>query len=279
MSKRKKSDDVSLDALDPFELTASPEHIGILRRGLAKLEHRKVIWTAVLEALEKQAGITALPIPKPMAYKIGATVDADNAIRKGPRKAPPTQPRGPLKLVEGSGTDVLYKVLVEAAGPIAYYDVAERYEKAGGPSMKNRQTLYAAIQRLKNKGYCVPYKGRIATPDNLKKFLEDVAAGRVKDLGEHPRFQSRWADAIADYLLERNEWVRVAEITEHFSTLPDFRDNKHILVQICATLNKMRTNHVQLVEKQGRANNARWRMLRDKNGAAHADIGAANVVH
>jgi hypothetical protein len=219
-------------------------------------------------------------IPRPpMAYKLGATIDPDNAIRKAPRKPPPRQPRGPLKLVEGSGTDVLYKVLVEAGGPIAHYDVAERYEKAGGPSMKNRQTLYAALQRLKNKGYCVAYKGRVATPDNLKKFLDDVAAGRVKDLGEHPRFQSRWADAVADYLLERNEWVRVAEIVEHFSTLPEFRDNKHLLVQVCTTLNKMRTNHVHLVEKQGRANNARWRMLRDKNGAAHADIGTANVVH
>jgi hypothetical protein len=278
MKTRKRSDSVSLDNVDPFELTASPEDISLVRRGLAKLANSTAIWTAVLEALEKQADAAAAPA-KPVVYKIGATVDADNAIRKGPRKLPPTQPRGPLKLVEGSGTDVLYKVLVEAGGPIAHYDLAERYEKAGGPSMKNRQTLYAALQRLKNKGYCVAYKGRVATPDNLKKFLDDVAAGRAKDLGEHPKFQSRWADAMADYLLERNEWVRVSEITEHFSTLPEFRDNKHILVQVCSTLNKMRTNHVHLVEKQGRATNARWRMLKDKNGRATEDLLSAARVH
>jgi hypothetical protein len=271
MGKRTTKRAISLDKLDPFAMEGSREDIALIREGIAEIEKRHGLWTALLAEFERRAGISGAPIV-PLSTML-APVAKETVIRRRRLDPYPTEPIMPLQLVTGSTADVVYKILKNATRPISPAELRIEFAKTelGKNLEPHENPHYAGVQRLKIRGYCVSYKGRLITPDNLKKYLADVAAGRVEDVGELPRFHSKWQEAIGHYLHSRNgEWVKAREIAEHVGQLPDFADIKNVLEQVCTNLSTM-LNRRKIVEKQGTKKEARWRLVRTSANGAHAD--------
>src|SRR6266851_8876646 len=59
-----RKEDVSLDALNPFDLEGTAEDIALVERGLAIMARKQIVWGAVVESWKKQAGILT---PRPAA--------------------------------------------------------------------------------------------------------------------------------------------------------------------------------------------------------------------
>ena len=106
---------------------------------------------------------------------------------------------------------------------MTYRDLEEELRKKGfGEKLAgNTKPHYGAIQRLREAGYCQSHKGRFATPGNLKKYLEDVAAGRAEDVFA-PQLRNKWAEAILLFLEGRPDGATTREVIEHLNTLPEF---------------------------------------------------------
>lgn len=162
------------------------------------------------------------------------------------RYSQPVEPTGPLKLFEGSLPEVIYRILSEAGRPITWDELREGLRKNPTTTkVENDKSYYSGVQRLKEKGYCVAYKGRISTPENLKKFLEDVEAGRAVDV-EVMRYRNKWADAILEFIQSRpNKTATYAEIKGHLQSHPEFSSklsgDKPMLTYFASTLTQMVT--------------------------------------
>jgi hypothetical protein len=143
---------------------------------------------------------------------------------KGQPRAIPKEPTGDLNLVQGSFADVVYQILTNAGRPITYTELKERLLETplGDKITQDDNPHYGAVQRLREKGYCVSHNGRISTPQNLRKFLDEVRAGREIDVVV-PRHRNRWAEAVLAYLETRPNGATSREIAEHFATLPEFK--------------------------------------------------------
>jgi hypothetical protein len=264
MAKRKKSRDVSLDNLNPLDLDATPENADLVRRGLATLDKKRLIWGGILAALEKQLGISAEP----------ATAERPTVTRqvirtpRGVHRALPKEPTGPLNVIQGSMADVVYRILSDAGRPISYEELKNEISKTALADKINDidRPHYGAVQRLKEKGYCLTHNGRIATPENLKKFLEEVAAGRAVDIVVR-RMRNRWADAVVGFLDTRPEGATSREIYEHLRTIPEFKEgtrNYHNSY-VFTLLSKMHRK-LKMLERD---NQGRYRPVNIGNGAAH----------
>jgi hypothetical protein len=257
MAKRKRTSN-TLDDLNPFELSPTPDDIAVLRKRLAELDNRRDIWIAVLSTLEKKAG---LPLTFP--DQTSATAGVITRRRHSPY---PTEPIKDLEVVEGSRAYEVHKILTEAGRPVNYHYIRDKFaETPLGKNMRPQdKPYYSGVQALKKIGHCVPYKRHLTTPDVLKKFKTDVAAGLVADIEELPRFNSRWSDAIAKYLKIRSDWISSKEIADYLSTLPEFKHLKHTHVRTCTVLYNMQHKR-GLVEKKGQGKGAKWRLKVDGN--------------
>jgi len=268
MRKKKLGDVVSLDDLDPFDLTA--KDIPLVEKALAAHEHKAKIWTGILSALRKAAGVPE-------------TVTAESQDDKNLAHAPPVirGPRGPaypetpvkrLQLHEGSWAHSIYTVLEEANRFLTLHEMREglatlRHETSfNHPDM---QKIHAAVQRLRQQGHVISYKSRLATYDVFKKFKEDLQAGKTEDLSNLPRVHSRWADAVVHYLKDQTGPAKLREITDHIASLPDFEEVKAPLQQVAVTLRGLLRRNV--VERVGAGATARWR-LRDENAPLTEEI-------
>jgi hypothetical protein len=261
--KRKPARTLSLDDVDPFEMEGSLEDIAFVEKGIAAWEKKIGRWSAVLAEMKKEAGV-AVEVPiKPKAPAMNGIVE--KVVRRKPNTIYPTQPIGTLKTAEGSVADVVYKILDAAGAPISYPDFRERFVKTelGKNMLPHDKPYYAGIQRLKKKGYCVNYKGRLSTPAHLKRFLADVAAGRVEDFDAADRFVSKWADAIMEVLrAQHGEWIATRDLVEKIGALPQFKGYKNLYGKVCNALNNLKYRR-NLVERTGRENakGTRWRIL------------------
>jgi hypothetical protein len=214
-----------LDDISMGDLTATGEPrrkmIAKLRDRLTDLTEASKIVVTFLHTLEAAEG-------EPLT-KIEAAA-AETTARRGvvfnqPRQKHvyPKEPTGPLKLFEGSLPEVIYRILSEAGRPITWDELRDGLKKY--PTMtkvENDKSYYSGVQRLKDKGYCVSHKGRISTPENLKRFLDEVAAGRAVDV-EVARHRNKWAEAILDYLNSLpNKTSTFRDIRTHLANHPEF---------------------------------------------------------
>mgnify|MGYP000350744755 CR=1 FL=1 len=187
-------------------------------------------------------------------------------------EAYPTEPIKDLEVVEGSRAYYIHKILTDAARPISYRELEEKFSKtpAGAKKSPNDKPHYSGLQALKMKGHCVIYKGHVTTPEILQRFKANVESGLHPDIDERPRFNSLWADEIAKYLKARNDWVSSKEVAEHLLTLPTFKHLKDTHVRTCTVLANL-LHKRSLVEKRGQGKGAKWRLVQDANANTDAE--------
>jgi hypothetical protein len=212
----KKRTDISLDDLDPFDLDATPENIALVEKHLAKIDKKRLVWSSILAGWKEQIGEIA---PK--------TPASGRLVIRQPRGVPKpkvTTPVKPLKVIQGSIADAVWNVLSNSQRPITFQELENELVKCGlGDKMtKDHQPHRGALQRLREKGYCVKHNGRYATPGNLKKFLEEVATGRAEDVST-PIIRNKWAVGILKVLEGHPEGLSTVQIIDHMlNTMPEF---------------------------------------------------------
>jgi len=238
-----------------------------------ELEELARTWTTLMgmrEIAAKALGVTKQPPTLP------------SSVITQRRHAPyPSEPVGDLEVREGSRPYIVHKILTDAGRPISYRELRERFAETelGKQMGTDDKPYYSGIQALKMKGHCVVYRGHITTPDALKKFKADVAAGRVADIEEMPRFTSLWAEEITRYLKLREDWVSSKEVADYLAALPQFQHVKNTYARTCVVLTNMKRRR-GLVEKEGQGKGTRWRMSAapgegEKVRAAEASPSAA----
>jgi hypothetical protein len=192
-----------------------------------------------------EEGITTDPPSPP-----GASPVPDIRM-KGARVSPPTSPVNELMLIAGSATDVVYRILERYPQGIAYPMLRDEFEKTeyAKTAAPGTKPYHYGAQRLRTIGHAVAYKGRLFLHQHLEKFKEEVAAGRVPDLVEEKKLNSKWALAILEYLRSREkDLVQFKEICDHIRSLPAFKDNKNVAEQASVALNGLNIRH-HLIEK------------------------------
>jgi hypothetical protein len=229
---------------------------------LVEMAQERSVLMRLREAAAEAEGVTDPPPATSERDDQPALRAEPEVIRQRERQPPPTEPIKDLTLVKGSTADIVYGILDRAAGPVSYAELREEYMRS--PAGKNMQPhekpYYAGIQRLKDGGHVQIYKGRLFTWKHLKKFKEDVAAGRIRNLSEGRRFKSKWQDIILEHLRGYKDWLRTADVVKYMESLPEFTDRKHTLSQVCVALRHLNARH-KLVEKKGHGKNARWRAI------------------
>ena len=231
------------------DLTRSPKTVEVIDKELAELAKTWTNLMALREIAAKAHGVTKQPPSMP------TTVITQR------RHAPyPTEPRKDLEVREGSRAFVVHKILTDAGRPISYRELRERFAETelGRKMGPDDAPYYSGIQALKKNGHCRVYKGHLTTPDVLKQFQADVAAGRVADIEEAPRSRSLWAEGITKYLTERGDWISSKEISEHLGAQPRFAKVKNTYVRTCFMLERLR--RLGLAEKSGEGKGTKWRL-------------------
>lgn len=241
----------------------SPEQVMGLERLLEEEQRRVAFIAGVLQA-SRQAllGKTAIPDQPPVSEGRLSHIPNNEILFRRRHPPNPKEPTGPLNLVEGSNAHVCWEILAKHGGPMTYREFREEYVKTvlGRDLKPHERPYYSVFQRLKSTGHLHVHKGRLCTYENLKKYLADVEAGRTKELPEAPRFHSKWADAVVNYLHDRGgEWVSAREIAEHVTKLPGF-DVKHAHTHVCNTLTRVKAAH-GLIEQTGYSAESRWRYV------------------
>jgi hypothetical protein len=271
---RKQQRGTSLDDIDFFELDGTPENIALVEDAISGWRRKIGRATAVLDAMKKEAGITTStvtettvkPEPDLLPDRIGTW--HETVVRRKPNTAYPTEPQGKLRLAEGSCADICWKILTASLQPMSFPDFRAKYEEATGVKIQGTHRPYAAgIQRLRQKGHVVVYENRLTTVTNLKRYKEDVAAGRVAKLDPIPRFHSRWADAIVDVLMKNGGWMKARDITAILVKYPQFNiATAH--THVCTVLPGIKVRHPGLVERKGHGTVSRWRFIKPTNTQA-----------
>lgn len=202
--------EISLDDLNPLDLDPTTENVELVRRGLAKLDNKRLVWGGVLDAWEKQLGLsTAAP----------ESIRREVIVR--PRENPKPEIQT-LNLVAGSIPAECYSILSENPRPMTYHKLEEELIKRGVEITEFNKPQYNAVQRLRAVHFVVEYKNHLTTPGNLKKFLEDIAAGRAEDVTVQ-RVKNKWAEAILNALESFPNGATTEEIIARLNaTLPDF---------------------------------------------------------
>jgi hypothetical protein len=151
------------------------------------------------------------------------------------------------RMKSGSWTETVYRVVIAADRLITMDELRD----AVGKVRTLEKAWISGVQRLKDSGHIVSYKWRIGTPAARQRFLEEVAAGRVRDLPA-VRHRSQWGAAICA-LLKRS----ARDLTAHEISL-ELRKNQEFAYklsrnpyQIYQTLRTLVT--AGKVNKQGKA--------------------------
>lgn len=277
MANRKR--EISLDDLNPLDLAPTPENVELVRKGLAKIDNKRLVWGGVLTAWEKQLGLPITPtadFPNHTWTPPVTTLEVIRQPKGNPRPKPNGVPTKPLKLIQGSVVDVVYQILSEAPRPMTFRDLEDALRKRGlgQKIIGNKRPHYGAIQRLREVGYCISHKGRFATPGNFKKYMDEVAAGHTEDVFA-PQLRNKWAEAIVVFVEGRPKGVTTQEMIAHLNTLPGFVDGTNsfhdtYVYGIVAKLVK----RDKLLEPCGKAGKAViYRRRKSDNGAAHTTAG------
>src|SRR5262249_38062055 len=99
------------------------------------------------------------------------------------------------RMKSGSWTETVYRVVVAADRLMSMDELRD----AVGKVRMLEKAWISGVQRLKDSGHIVSYKWRIGTPGARQHFLEEIAAGRARDLPA-VRCRSRWGAAICALL-------------------------------------------------------------------------------
>jgi hypothetical protein len=102
-------------------------------------------------------------------------------------------------------------------------DLMRLYIHKHGSPVRLEKAWISGVQRLKDSGHIVSYKWRIGTPAARQKFLEDVAAGRARDL-QAVRHRSRWGSAICALLKESDRELTAHEVSLQLRNDQQFAD-------------------------------------------------------
>lgn len=210
-------DDISIGDLTQAG-EARKKNIAKLKQKLADFSDATKIVVGFLNTIEAAEG---LPLTR---VDGGAAAPREVVLKEARLKhyPYPTEPTGPLTLIQGSLREIIYRILNNFARPVSWDELREELKKFPTVTdVDNERSYYSGVQRLKEKGFCVSYKGRITTPEILKRFLEEVGAGRAVDI-EMPRSRNRWAEAILEFLNSQpNKTATFGQIREYLSGHPE----------------------------------------------------------
>jgi hypothetical protein len=204
------------------------------------------------------------------APSMPTTINPPAVYVKNARQAPPTKPvTDGLNLVAGSAADACWRIIEPRAMGVTHAEMREEFGKTpAGQSARGDRGYHQALQRLKSTGHVVVSKSRLWAHHRLEAFKRDVAAGRVKDIEEQPRFHGRWHAAVLSFLREHGDWVSASNIAAHVSKQPGFEDQKNTFTMVCTALRGLNYRH-KLVERKGQGKGAVWRAI-PKDGTVEA---------
>jgi hypothetical protein len=200
-------------------------------------EIRKLI--GFLNAMESVAGVpqsfaaavTPAPAPSPTVLR----------VKQGKGKAYPNEPSvDPITFHKGSWNDTVFQILTEANAPVDYdYVRSKLLETSFGNRIKQGdRTYYAVIQKLKQLGLCKVYNGMMATPVTLKRFLDEVAAGRAQDV-RVLRFRNKYAMTITGFLEVNPDGASFNDITVHCAETLNKERTRTFETQVSNELRKL----------------------------------------
>jgi hypothetical protein len=137
------------------------------------------------------------------------------ALKRGRQKNPGTWTSVIHTILTKAGRGLLH---TELRGEVAKTELAERLEKSD-------KGFYGGIAKLADQDppLLVKYKGRLFDPATHKKFMADVAAGRLPDLEDIPHMgnASPFRDAILDAMKSSfTDGATSAEIIEELKKNP-----------------------------------------------------------
>jgi hypothetical protein len=175
---------------------------------------------------------------------------AQNVVSKAAPASAPTRERRPLKsrkatrvrkarpllrprrtgrksggLSEGSWTSTINTILVKVGRRVTYEELREELRKTPIADKLNRSDkgFYGAIAKLLDRKHIVKHKGWLFAAEAYKRFMDDVAHGRVTD-DEAPRLvpPSPFGEAIAKFLGTRGSYATSAHIINELCKNPEF---------------------------------------------------------
>ena len=147
----------------------------------------------------------------------------------------------------GSWTETVYGVVIATDRLMTMDELRD----AVGKVRTLEKAWISGVQRLKDSGHIVSYKWRIGTPAARQQFLEEVAAGRARDIPA-VRHRSRWGAAIRALLKGSARDLTAHEISFELRKNQEFADKlSRNPYQIYQTLSTLVT--AGRVKKQGKA--------------------------
>src|SRR5215475_10770802 len=132
----------------------------------------------------------------------------DRPRRRVRGRARAMDPNEAPRLKSGSWTETVYRVVIAADRLMTMDELRD----AVGKVRTLEKAWISGVQRLKDSGHIVSYKWRIGTPAARQRFLQEVAAGRARDLPA-VRSRSRWGSAICALLRHHTKSLTAHEIS------------------------------------------------------------------
>jgi len=125
----------------------------------------------------------------------------------------------------GTWTASIVRIVNEANRPLTYEEAKRALMQTEVAPLLQRsdKAFYGAVLKLDNEKLVVRYKAHLFTPEAFRKFQEDLAAGRVRDL-RYPNIahHSPMGDAIKGMMKERRGGVKSGHIRWHLRKTPEF---------------------------------------------------------
>jgi hypothetical protein len=262
--------DIAISDLDPTD----SEHRDLVRREVLKL-------SGILEGLERAAGVEPSLRVEQAPFRadskeIGTSV---TRLERAPRN--PSRPSHPIvdpvTFHKGSWNDTVYGILHDAGRPITYDELRTELGKTRFAQKidSTGKVYYAVIQKLRELGLCQSYKGRIGTPENIKKFQDEVAAGRASDV-HVARYRNPTMEAILVLLEERRTETTFREIVNYLEAAFKRRTDPNWEISINILLRRMVSDSPRRIMKVRRG----IYKIRDESGEMpRVEMGSASAVH
>jgi hypothetical protein len=252
--------DIAFSDLDPLD----PAHRDLVRREVLKV-------AGLLAALEHSAGVSPSLRIEEAPFKDSTSTPAPGSSvirmerRKGENAPLPTRPIvDPVTFHKGSWNDTVWKILNEAGRPIEYAELREALLKTplADKLSEDGRVYYTAVLKLKQYGLCQVYKGRIGTPENIKKFQAEVAAGRAADV-HVARYRNKAAEAILVFLEQTQRPTAFREIIENLEKVLNKKSDRSYETYVNILLRRMVSDSKRIVKvKRGI-----YKVRDDSNGA------------
>src|ERR1700682_4816382 len=234
---------VAISDLDPLD----PAHRDLVRREVLKL-------ASIFEGLERAAGLSPSLRVETAPFRSIENAAPGTSVRrmerrKGVHTPLPMQPTvDPVTFHKGSWNDTVWKILDEAGRPIEYSELRAKLLKShlADKLSEDGRVYYTAVLKLKQLGLCQVYKGRIGTPENIKKFQAEVAAGRAADM-HVARYRNKAAEAILVFLEERRTPTTFREIIENLEIVLNKKSDRSWEAYVNIVLRRMVSESKRIV--------------------------------